>query len=147
MDDPTSPFFLHSFDHPGLVLVSQHLTGENYGSSSRAFKLALSVKNKSGFINGSLQVPDATEDPQQYQHWIRSNNMVISWILNSVSKDITPTIIGYNTALEICNDLRDRLTEWTKTLSNQERSDQLATRNTHCESIFHTIEGIVGKNE
>ena len=101
MDDPTSPFFLHSSYPPGLVLVSQHLTGENYGSWSRAFKLELSVKNKSGFIDGSLQVPDATEDPQQYQHWIRNNNMVISWILNSVSKDITPTIIGYSTTLEI----------------------------------------------
>ena len=29
--------------------------------------------------------------------------------LNSVSKDITPTIIGYSTAPKIWNDLRDRL--------------------------------------
>ena len=66
MDDSRSPFFLHSLDHPGLVLVLQHLTGENYGYCSRAFKLALSVKNKVGFINGSLHAPDATEDPQQF---------------------------------------------------------------------------------
>ena len=70
--------------------------------------LALSVKNKVAFIDGSLPAPEADEEPQQYQQWLRSNNMVISWILNSVSKDITPTIIGYSTAAEIWIDLRDR---------------------------------------
>ena len=108
MDDPTSPFFLHSSDHPGLILVSQPLVGENYGSWSRALKIALSVKNKTGFIDGSLQAPDAEANPQQHQQWLRNNNIVISWILNSVSKDITPTIIGYYTAAEIWKDLKDR---------------------------------------
>ena len=70
--------------------------------------LALSVKNKVAFIDRSLPAPDVGEEPQQYQYWLRSNNMVISWILNSVSKDITPTIIGYSTAAEIWIDLRDR---------------------------------------
>ena len=32
IDDPVSPFFLHHSDNPGLVLVSQQLTGDNYGS-------------------------------------------------------------------------------------------------------------------
>ena len=108
MDDPTSPFFLHSSDHPGLVLVSQPLVGDNYSSWSRSLKLALSVKNKTGFIDGSLQAPVAAENPQQHQQWLRNNNMVISWILNSVSKEITPTIIGYTTAAEIWKDLKDR---------------------------------------
>ena len=30
--DPLSPFFLHYSDSPGLVLVSQQLTGDNYPS-------------------------------------------------------------------------------------------------------------------
>ena len=66
------------------------------------------MKNKLSFIDGTFPTPDAEEDPQQYQQWIRSNNIVISWILNSVSKEITPTIIGYSTALEIGNDMKDR---------------------------------------
>ena len=103
-----SPFFLHSSNHPGLVLVSQPLVGENYGSWSRALKLALSMKNKTGFVDGSLQAPDIAENPQQYQQWLCNNNMVISWILNSVSKEITPTIIGYLTPAEIWKDLKDR---------------------------------------
>ena len=108
MEDPTNPLYLHNSDHPGMVLVSQVLKGENYSSWSRAFQIALLVKNKLSFIDGTFPKPDAEEDPQQYQQWIRRNNMVISWILNSVSKEITPTIMGYSTALEIWNDLKDR---------------------------------------
>ena len=65
MDDLMSPFFLHSLDYPGLALVSQPLVGENSGSWSRALKLALSVKNKTEFINGSLQALDVEVNPQQ----------------------------------------------------------------------------------
>ena len=35
-EDPESnPYFLHSSDHPGLVLVSQTLIGDNYASWQR----------------------------------------------------------------------------------------------------------------
>ena len=32
IDDPLNPYFLHHSDSPGLILVSQLLTGENYAS-------------------------------------------------------------------------------------------------------------------
>ena len=108
MDDPASPYFLQSSDHPGMVLVSQSLNGENYGSWSRAVRIALFVKNKTSFIDGTLQAPNADTEPLQYQQWLRNNNLVISWILNSVSKEITPTIIGNSTTVEIWTDLKDR---------------------------------------
>ena len=59
MDDPASPYFLQSSDHPSMVLVSQSLNGENYGSWSRAMRIALSVKNNTSFIDGTLQAPNA----------------------------------------------------------------------------------------
>lgn len=54
IDNPLSSYFLHHYDSPGLVLLSQSLTGENYASWSRAMKIALSVKNKLAFIDGSI---------------------------------------------------------------------------------------------
>ena len=50
-------------------------------------KIALSVMNKLGFIDGLIPKPEG-DDLNLLQSWIRNNNMVISWILNSVSKDI-----------------------------------------------------------
>ena len=49
--------------------------------------IALSVKNKLGFIDGSLPKPDMS-DISLLNAWIRNNNVVISWILNFISKEI-----------------------------------------------------------
>ena len=40
--------------------------------------------------------------------WIRNNNIVISWILNSVSKEILASIIYSDSAFDIWLDLKDR---------------------------------------
>ncbi|KAI9194995.1 hypothetical protein LWI28_010706 [Acer negundo] len=105
--DPSSPYFLHHSDNPGVVLVSQLLTGENYASWSRAMLIGLSVKNKLGFIDGSITKPEST-NLNLLTSWTRNNNVVISWILNSVSKEISASIIYAESAHEIWVDLRDR---------------------------------------
>lgn len=71
--------------------------------------VALSVKNKVSFINGSLPCP-AASDPN-YRAWNRGNNVVISWIFNSVSKEIAASIMYSGTALEIWQDLRERFAQ------------------------------------
>lgn len=55
--------------------------------------IALTAKNKSGFVDGS---------------WSRSNNMVISWLLNSLSRDISESVLYYSTAKDIWAELEDR---------------------------------------
>lgn len=47
-------------------------------------------------------------DPVQYQAWLKSNNMVISWLWNSIPKEMLPTIAYYHSDAEICSDLKDR---------------------------------------
>lgn len=103
--DPLSPYVLHHSDNPGLSLVSQPLIGDNYSSWSRVILIALTLKNKVGFIDGSIMAPDATDS--LFQSWIRNNNVVISWILNSVSKEIYASIMFSTSAVEIWNDLRE----------------------------------------
>ena len=72
IDDRTHPYFLHHSDSHGFLLVSQLLTGENYNSWSQAMQIALSVKNKTGFIDGSLPKPNATETIN-LNAWMRNN--------------------------------------------------------------------------
>ncbi|XP_020219752.1 uncharacterized protein LOC109802762 [Cajanus cajan] len=104
--DPTSPLFLHHSDGPGLVLTSQPLDNKNYTAWSRGMLVAVSVKNKIPFVAGSLPRP-AADDPT-YAAWIRGNNVVISWLYNSVSKEIITSILFANTANEIWDDLKSR---------------------------------------
>ena len=103
MEDSTSPYFLHNSDHPGIVLVSHHLTGANYNNWSKAMVMALTAKNKISFIDGSIPCPES--DDLLFGTWIRCNSMVISWILNSVHKDIADSLLYFDTAVGIWNDL------------------------------------------
>ncbi|XP_073049302.1 uncharacterized protein [Primulina eburnea] len=105
-EDSSSPFYLQNGDHPGLVLVSHLLAGNNYNTWSRAMSMALTAKNKLLFVDGT-QLRPASGD-LLYAAWIRCNSMVISWILNSVSREIADSLLYMSTAYEIWNDLRDR---------------------------------------
>lgn len=66
--------------------------------------LALSIRNKLGFIDGTL--PKPTGD--LLQSWTRNNNIVIAWILNSVSKGISSSIFFTDSTYAIWEDLKER---------------------------------------
>ena len=110
MDDP---LFLHHGKSPGTVLVTQPLTGsENYSAWARAVRKALLTKNKLGFIDGTLTLSSPlVSTPSAVQAWIRCDNMVGTWLTNSVSPKLQASIIYEDTALGIWNDLRNRLAQ------------------------------------
>lgn len=68
--------------------------------------MALSANNKMGFIDGTVKQRD--EQDQKYQFWLRCNNMLFYWILNSVSREIAFSIIFIQIAKEMWADLKDR---------------------------------------
>ncbi|KAF8408467.1 hypothetical protein HHK36_007621 [Tetracentron sinense] len=108
--DSSNPFFLHHGDSPGAMLFSQQLTDDNYNSWKRAMVMALTAKNKIGFVDGCLTKPANSSDPLS-SIWCRCNNMVLSWLLNSVSKEIAASIIYIDTAAEMWTDLHDRFSQ------------------------------------
>jgi hypothetical protein len=52
-----SPLSLNNFDNAGILLVCTPLNGDNYNSWSCFMLMALSAKNKIGFIDGTLKKP------------------------------------------------------------------------------------------
>ncbi|KAI5332620.1 hypothetical protein L3X38_022749 [Prunus dulcis] len=107
--DVSDPLTLHHSDHPGIVLVSRLLEGYNYGQWSRSMRLNLSAKNKIGFVDGSVKAPASTD--AKHSIWQRCNDMVLSWILNSVHPDIAGSVIYAETAAEVWNDLKERFSQ------------------------------------
>lgn len=107
--DPSHLLYLHPSDHPGQILVTQTLTGDNFNQWRRSMTLALSAKNKLGIITGKLTVPSANS--QYLIHWQRCNDMVITWLLNSISPEITSSIVYIPYASEIWTDLHTRFTQ------------------------------------
>ena len=68
--------------------------------------MALTAKNKVGFVNGCISRPD--DEDLFYGAQTRCNSMVISWILNFVSREIADNLLFIATAFEIQNDLHER---------------------------------------
>ncbi|XP_019244311.1 PREDICTED: uncharacterized protein LOC109224181 [Nicotiana attenuata] len=57
--DSSNPYYLHPSDSPGMVLVNSLFNGKGYAGWSRAIVIALSAKNKLGFIDGIFTPPTA----------------------------------------------------------------------------------------
>ncbi|KAG7547513.1 Retrotransposon gag domain [Arabidopsis suecica] len=107
MDQFDNPYFLHKSDHAGLVLVSDRLTtGADFHSWCRSVRMALNVRNKLGFIDGTI--PKPLETDSEYGSWSRCNDMVATWLMNSVSKKIGQSLLFISTAEGIWKNLMSR---------------------------------------
>lgn len=85
------PFYLHPSDSPGMLLVNALFNGNSYGAWRRAMFIAMSAKNKLGLIDGIYFEPNISAP--LFQAWNRCNDMVISWLLNSLSREIVESVI------------------------------------------------------
>ena len=106
-EDPYSPFFLTPADNAISGAVTTILNGTNYHNWSSEMDMSLSVKNKFGFVDGSVTKPPETEI-QKMKAWKRCNTLVKSWILHSVSPEIKSTILYVESPKEIWDKLKTR---------------------------------------
>ena len=109
-EKPSSPYFLHNSENPGLILVNQPLIEENYATWSRAIIYALDSKNKTNFVHGTIKAPTSSLNPI-FPTWKKCNRMVLSWLINSMSKDLISSVIYLNTAQEVWTNLKNRFSQ------------------------------------
>nr|GMD57119.1 uncharacterized protein LOC109161680 [Ipomoea batatas] len=101
----SNPYFLHINENPALELVSFPLDGSNYHPWARAMTMALSCKNKIAFVNGAITKP-SEDDMERFLAWERCNNMVMSWIVRTLSPTIGRSVLWIDTVYGIWNNLR-----------------------------------------
>ena len=97
IENSRSPYYLNNGDHPGIRIVPDPLTGDNYQSWRTSMTRALSAKNKLGFVNGTILQPNDQLDPV-ISDWQRCNDLVLSWITNCLSCQIYATVLYTQTA-------------------------------------------------
>ena len=107
--NPSSPYYIHPSESPSTVIVTPALTGNNYHSWSRSFKMALVSKNKMGFINDSILVPEPTEP--MHCAWEHCNTLIMSRLLNSFSQSIAQSVIYLDHAVDVWRDLKERFSQ------------------------------------
>ena len=79
-------FYMHPSESAGSAITPLVFDGTGYRSWRGGILRALSVKNKTGFINGKNVRP--SPDSAAFAQWERCDDMVTSWLLNSLSKDL-----------------------------------------------------------
>ncbi|XP_075098788.1 uncharacterized protein LOC142175707 [Nicotiana tabacum] len=104
--DSNHAYLFHFSDAPGMSLVNTAFDGKGFQGWRRSVLIALFAKNKIGFINGACPAPALTS--RDYQPWSRCNDMVTSWLLNSLSKDIGDSVIYSKSAKDLCTNLEHR---------------------------------------
>ncbi|XP_070035541.1 uncharacterized protein [Nicotiana tomentosiformis] len=101
------PLFLHSTDTSGTFLISLQLIGPgNYSLWSRAMRIAILGGNKLGIIDDTCKRKNF--GPNLVDLWERCNAIVLSWIMNCVSKELYSKIIYSKNAASVWEDLKER---------------------------------------
>lgn len=95
---------LATSDIPSQTLVNKPFDGTGFQAWKRLVRIALSARNKLGLVDGTVEQPNQAD--ATYGTWERAKNMVISWILNYVDKDIGDSL--FNNARDIWKELENR---------------------------------------
>ncbi|XP_065873535.1 uncharacterized protein [Euphorbia lathyris] len=123
--NPTSVYYIHPSENTNQSLVSLKLTGnKDYHSWARAFKRSLMAKNKMKFVDGSLKQDDVEEANRLA--WNRCNQLVLSWLNQSVSTSISQSITWFENAYQVWQNLQNRFLQ-SDYLRIAELHDELAS--------------------
>lgn len=88
-----------------LLWFLQQFTDDNFNSWRSVMGAALNGKIKIGFIDGSIPKP-AEIDPL-FCSGMRNKNTISSWLLNSISKEISASVIYVENITEIWKEFHD----------------------------------------
>ena len=106
--DQSNPLHLHPNDSNCASVVSIKLSGvENYRVWSSAIKLAMQIKNKMGFLDGSCVRTSYAASPLLEAQWDRCNAVVLNWILSSLSQDVYLGHVFSDNASTVWKELKD----------------------------------------
>ncbi|PWA82483.1 hypothetical protein CTI12_AA178300 [Artemisia annua] len=128
--DSSNPLYVHPSDGPGSLPMQEKLVGaQNYRSWRRSMEIGLSTKRKLGFVKGTIPKPPSVpiapvtvvENNARIEMWETCNNLVISWIMSSVSDSIAKSVMFIGSASEIWSQLETRFS-----LSNGSRKYKLS---------------------
>ncbi|XP_062075092.1 uncharacterized protein LOC133779111 [Humulus lupulus] len=145
-EDANNPYLMSTGDHPGVILASPPLTDTNFQQWAHDFNLYVGAKNKTGFLTGTI--PQPSSDHHLFDSWSRCNQMVMSWIIHSVSPEIKSSIIYLDSAVAMWTELNTRFNQGngprifdlrTSLISFQQGDDSVSAYFTKLKAIWDKI--------
>ncbi|KAL9659153.1 hypothetical protein QQ045_028244 [Rhodiola kirilowii] len=143
------PYFVNNNELSGSPIVSKVLEGqENYAVWKRSMQIALSGRYKLGFVEGKYPKPD---DVVMAAKWQRCNDVVMAWLINSVSEKIVGEILHANDAMAAWETLESsyagtdlaRKSELHRELGNLMQGEwSVAMYKRKLESLWQELDGL-----
>lgn len=103
--NPAGPYHLHPTD-TGLKIVLNVFTGVGFKNWKRSVSIALSGKNKLGFVDGIVK--RSSSNATLAKAWDRVNDIVLGWLLGAVDEKIFGSVLWFKTAKEVWENLEQR---------------------------------------
>ncbi|XP_024986559.1 uncharacterized protein LOC112521800 [Cynara cardunculus var. scolymus] len=97
--DRNSSYYLHPSDYPRQMHVNDALNDNNYLDWIQEMENFLFVKNKIGFVDGTLKKQEKTDTV------LRCDAMIKGWLTTAMEKEIRVSVKYANTVEEIWKDL------------------------------------------
>ena len=122
------------------------LNGQNYLQWSHIVMMFICGRGKDGYLTGAMPWP--TKEGSKLKGWKIENNMVMSWLINSLNNDVGENFILYQTVQEIleatretCSDIKDT----TKIFWNRRDPPWFTPRWFVCHSIFQSSNSLLAE--
>ena len=117
----------HRIETSHLPITALKLNGQNYLQQwSQSILMFTRGKEKDDYITGSSVAPETTAPT--HKKWIAENNMVMSWLVNSMTTDIGENFLSFDTAKEIWDMEKE-------TFSDKENTSEII----QIEGILHDL--------
>lgn len=105
-ENSNHPLFIHHSHKPAAVLVAQALVEDNYNTWAQSMSMALMIKNKRAFIDGNIL--RSNQRAEEQLQWDRCNTLIKPWLLGSMLKELSNSIIHCKTARGMWQELKER---------------------------------------
>ncbi|RVW57066.1 Retrovirus-related Pol polyprotein from transposon TNT 1-94 [Vitis vinifera] len=116
-----------------LPITAHKLNGQNYLQWSQSILMFIRGKEKDDYITGASAAPETTAST--YKKWIAENNMVMSWLVNSMTADIGENFLSFDTAKEIWDTAKETFSD----KENTSKSSRLKASSMIC--VKETLRG------
>ncbi|XP_074266476.1 uncharacterized protein LOC141589748 [Silene latifolia] len=100
------PLFLANSDHVGLNFANTLFNGRNYRHWSKSMMLAMSTKNKEGFLTGMTAIPAITSS--RYSLWWRCDSTVRCCLVNGMELEFREGFMTCKTAKQLWTEVFER---------------------------------------
>ncbi|XP_040992770.1 uncharacterized protein LOC121239568 [Juglans microcarpa x Juglans regia] len=107
-----------------MPITGHKLNGNNYLQWSHSVMMFICGKGKDDYLTGDAAKSNKTDE--MFKVWNAENNMVMSWLINSMTNDIGENFLLYGTAKEIWDAAKE-------IYSNNENTSELF----EVESVLH----------